>query len=392
MKFTFIDLFAGIGGFHQAAKELGGECVFASEIDKHACKTYEANHGIKPHGDITKIDAKDIPHHDILFAGFPCQSFSVAGKRLGFEDTRGTLFFEIVRILKEKQPKMFLLENVKGLKSHDNGKTLAIILDTLKSLDYNVHCNILNTKDYGIPQNRERIFFVGFKEPQPFQFPWKHAPITLSQFFGGNWAKDIAHTVRKGGRGSGIDDKHNWDSYIYSDLRNGKNTIHSWDIVETTDREKLICQLILQLRRRKQYTRSNKDGAPLMFPILKGFMADLEMSELDELVKKGILKEIQPYSYDFKNSRNMRGINGIYRIFSKDSIFPTLTATKQLDFIHDNSSIRKLTIQECALLQGFPADFIIPVSDTQAYKQFGNAVSVNVVRAILQQIFSVYFF
>ncbi len=316
MKFTFVDLFAGIGGFHQAAKELGGECVFASEIDKYACKTYEANHGIKPHGDITKIDTQDIPDHDILFAGFPCQSFSVAGKRLGFEDTRGTLFFEIIRILKEKQPKMFLLENVKGLKSHDNGKTLAIILDTLKSLGYNVHWNILNTKDYGIPQNRERIFFVGFKEPQPFQFPWKHAPITLSKFFGGNWTKDIAHTVRKGGRGSGIDDKHNWDSYYFSEK--AKLRLDKWEKDKTTS------------------------------------------------VKK---------------------------VYEDTAFIPTLRATYYKDNLKIAiDGIRRLTPQECALLQGFPKHFIIPVSDTQAYKQFGNAVSVNVVRAILQQIFSVSFF
>lgn len=262
----FIDLFAGIGGFHEAAKQLGWQCVFASEIDKYACQTYQANHGIIPHGDITKIDAQDIPDHDILFAGFPCQAFSVSGKRLGFEDTRGTLFFEIARILKEKQPKMFLLENVRGLKSHDNGKTFVIILDTLRTLGYEVHYNVLNTKDYGIPQNRERIFFVGFKDPREFVWPHKHQPITLKQFFGGAWARDTAHTVRAGGRSSGITDKHNWDSYYYE------------------------------------------------------------------------------------------------------------------------NEIRKLTPRECAALQGFSKDFIIPVSSHQAYKQFGNAVSVNVVVNLLKQI------
>lgn len=380
--FTFIDLFAGIGGFHQAAKELEGTCMFASEIDKHACKTYEYNHGIKPHGDITKIDAKDIPDHDILFAGFPCQSFSVAGKRLGFEDTRGTLFFEIARILKEEQPKMFLLENVKGLKSHDNGKTLATIVDTLQSLGYNVHYTILNTKDYGVPQNRERIFFVGFKEPRSFQWPQKHAPITLSQFFGGNWAKETAHTIKKGGRGSGVDDKHNWNSYMYSDLRNGENTIHSWDIIDTTDREKHICITLLTNRRKKIY--GNKDGNSLSFDDLVQLIPDLQQNELEQLIEKKILKKTDN-RYDFHNAKNSRGINGIYRVFSSQSIFPTITATKQLDFI-GFENIRRLTPHECARLQGFPNSFIFPVSDSQAYKQCGNAVSVNVVKEILKNI------
>lgn len=130
---------------------------FASEIDKYARITYEANHGHVPAGDITKIDAKDIPDHDILMAGFPCQAFSVAGKRLGFDDTRGTLFFEIARILKHKQPAMFLLENVKGLKSHDQGRTLQTILDTLVGLGYQVHWKILNAKDYGVPKPRTHL-------------------------------------------------------------------------------------------------------------------------------------------------------------------------------------------------------------------------------------------
>lgn len=290
--FTFIDLFAGIGGFHQAAKELGGQCVFASEIDKHACKTYAINHGLQPCGDITKIDAKDIPDHDMLFAGFPCQSFSIAGKRLGFEDTRGTLFFEIARILKEKQPKMFLLENVKGLKSHDNGKTLATILETLKSLGYEVHWKVLNAKDYGVPQNRERIFFIGFKEPRAFEWPTPQEKVTLSQVLEGEFEREIGYTVRAGGRGSNIGDKHNWDTYITHTNKSGTKTPHNYS-----------CAL-----------RANA-------------------------------------------SHNYLLVNGL----------------------------RRLTPRECARLQGFPDSFIIPVSNSQAYKQFGNAVCVKVVREILKQ-------
>lgn len=164
--FTFIDLFAGIGGFRIALQNLGGRCVFSSEIDKYACQTYANNFGDIPFGDITKIDAKDIPNHDILTGGFPCQAFSIAGKRAGFEDTRGTLFFEVARIIKEKQPKAFFLENVKGLANHKNGKTLQTILNVLRNdLSYIVpEPQIMNAKDFGVPQNRERIFIIGFRE------------------------------------------------------------------------------------------------------------------------------------------------------------------------------------------------------------------------------------
>src|SRR5690625_1434641 len=162
--FTYIDLFAGIGGFRQALDKFGGTCVFASEIDKFAAKAYETLYGHKPEGDITQIDAKDVPDHDLLVGGFPCQSFSVAGKRKGFEDTRGTLFFEIARIAKEKQPKALLLENVKGLVNHDKGRTLDIMIETLNEIGYAVDFEVLNSKYFGVPQNRERIFIVAIRE------------------------------------------------------------------------------------------------------------------------------------------------------------------------------------------------------------------------------------
>lgn len=171
-NFNFIDLFAGIGGFHSAAASLGGNCVFASEIDPDAQRAYTENYGIKPFGDVTKIDEKDIPEHDILFAGFPCQPFSIIGNKLGFDDIRGTLFFEIVRILKEKKPKAFVLENVKQLASHDKGKTLSVILQNLEDIGYNTSWKILNALDYGVPQKRERTIIVGFlKDNINFSFP-----------------------------------------------------------------------------------------------------------------------------------------------------------------------------------------------------------------------------
>ncbi len=166
-----IDLFAGIGGIRLGFESIGAECVFSSEWDKNAQKMYEANFGERPFGDINEIDPSDIPNHDFLLAGFPCQPFSIAGKQLGFADTRGTLFFNIEKILEEKKPYGFLLENVKRLTTHDNGQTFKVILKKLKNLGYTVHYKVLNTLDYGIPQKRERIYIVGFKESIHFEFP-----------------------------------------------------------------------------------------------------------------------------------------------------------------------------------------------------------------------------
>lgn len=171
-SFRFIDLFAGIGGIRLGFESAGGHCVFSSEFDKDACKTYEANFGEYPSGDITKIEAKEIPDFDILLGGFPCQAFSIIGKKEGFEnETCGTLFFEIERILREKKPKAFMLENVKNLTAHDKGKTFKIILRHLEALGYNVYAKVLNALDYGVPQKRERIIIVGFIDNVSFTFP-----------------------------------------------------------------------------------------------------------------------------------------------------------------------------------------------------------------------------
>jgi len=170
-KFTFIDLFAGIGGIRLAFERNGGKCVFTSEFDAPCQLMYEANFGEKPHGDITKIHTDEIPDHDILTGGFPCQAFSIIGHGKGFSDIRGTLFFDVERILRAKRPKAFLLENVKQLTSHDGGRTFKVILDTLESLGYYVHYKVLNGLDFGVPQKRERIMIVGFKKDYPFEFP-----------------------------------------------------------------------------------------------------------------------------------------------------------------------------------------------------------------------------
>lgn len=169
--FRFIDLFAGIGGIRIGFETVGGECVFSSEWDTGAQNTYEANFGEKPNGDITQINAKDIPDHDILLGGFPCQPFSIMGSKKGFLDTRGTLFFEIERILRDKQPRAILLENVKQFRTHDKGNTFRIIINKLEELGYHTYATILNALDFGLPQKRERTFIVGFRDNIQFQFP-----------------------------------------------------------------------------------------------------------------------------------------------------------------------------------------------------------------------------
>ena len=177
-NFTFIDLFAGIGGIRLGFESVGGKCVFSSEFDEDACKTYEANFGEHPAGDITKIEASNIPDFDILLGGFPCQAFSIIGKKEGFSnETCGTLFFEIERILKEKVPKAFMLENVRNLTAHDHGKTFKIIISHLETLGYHVYSSVLNALDYGVPQKRERIIIVGFLDDVKFEFP-KPVPIS----------------------------------------------------------------------------------------------------------------------------------------------------------------------------------------------------------------------
>ena len=294
-NFTYIDLFAGIGGFHQAASMLGGRCVFASEIDTFAQETYLENYGIKPHGDITKIELHEIPDHDILFAGFPCQPFSIIGNLKGFEDTRGTLFFEIARILKGKKTPAFILENVKQLSSHDNGKTLDRILETLENIGYEVHHKVINALDFGLPQKRERIIIVGFKNStKSFKFP---API---------------------GKGDLCD-------VLDSD--------------ETVDPKYFASEKIVSKRHEKHRSKyplsiwhENKAGNITSYPYSCALRAGA--------------------------SHNYLLVNGK----------------------------RRLTPREMLRLQGFPDTFKIVCSDAQTKKQAGNAVPVNIIKYVLQEV------
>ncbi|MFK4376986.1 DNA (cytosine-5)-methyltransferase 1 [Bacillus sp. RC218] len=304
-RFKFIDLFAGIGGIRIPFGELGGHCLFSSEWDKFARKTYRINFGEEPdERDIATVPLNEIPSHDILLGGFPCQPFSQAGLKLGFEDTRGTLFFNVAQIISDKRPAAFLLENVKQLRGHDKGRTLQVILNTLRNdLNYTVHVKVLAAKEFGVPQNRERIFIVGFDnerggEIAPFEFPVPTNELT-----------------RVG------------------------------DILECNPNPK--------------YTISDK--------LYAGHLKRKEMHK-----EKG---------------------NGFgFSLFDENSSY---TNTISARYYKDGSEIlinqgatknpRKLTPRECARLQGYPEKYIIPVSDSQAYKQFGNSVTVPVIRAIAQE-------
>lgn len=297
-RFRFIDLFAGIGGIRMGFESVGGECVFTSEWDGPAQKTYQANYGELPYGDITKIKPDEIPPFDVLLAGFPCQPFSQAGLKKGFGDTRGTLFFNIARIVEYHKPSVVFLENVRNLGTHDGGNTLKVILKTLEDLGYTVFHQLLNAKDFGVPQNRVRIYIVGFKKLVDFEFPTPpKTPTSLGR--------------------------------------------------------------ILEKKVDEKYTISDKLWAG-------------HQRRKKEHKEKG---------------------NGFgYSLFNKDSKY---TSTISARYYKDGSEIlveqknknpRKLTPREAARLQGYPDSFVIPVSDNQAYKQFGNSVAVPVIRSLAKKI------
>jgi len=297
-----IDLFAGIGGirlgFEQAFS--GVECVFTSEIDKFAIQTYKANFGEENiNGDITLISEKDIPEHDILLAGFPCQPFSQAGLKKGFSDTRGTLFFDIERILIEKKPKAFLLENVKQLKGHEKGQTLKIILEHLRNAGYKVYFDVLKARDFGVPQNRERIFIVGFLDQEvDFKFP---QPTNTETFVG--------------------------------------------SILENSVDEKYTISDKLWEGHQRRKTQNKLNG--------KGF-------------GYGLFNTSSPYT------------NTISARYYKDG--------SEILIEQKGKNPRKITPREAARLQGYPDSFEIPVSNAQAYRQFGNSVCVPVIAAIAKEI------
>lgn len=306
-KLKFIDLFAGIGGFRIALEELGAECVFSSEIDKHCAITYKDNFGAEVHGDITKIDESEIPNHDIICGGFPCQPFSISGNRLGFEDSRGTLFFDIVRIANEKKPKVIFLENVANLAKHNDAETVKLMIETLESLNYDVYHKILSSSDYGVPQIRKRLYFVAFRKDlkvKSFDFP----------------------------------EKKNDNTYV------------------------------------EQILEKNVDSKYIVKKEVKYLKDDIDVN-VKKTFRLGIIN---------------KGGQGD-RIYSTKGYGITLSANgggnaaKTGGYLVDGKA-RRLTPRECARMQGFPESFIINPLDNQAYKQFGNSVSVPVILEIGKKI------
>lgn len=304
-KYKFIDLFAGIGGFRLAFERAGFECVWSSEWDKFAQQTYASNFNEMPAGDVTKIEVRDIPEHDVLIAGFPCQPFSISGvsKRRslnrpdGFDDpTQGTLFFEIMRIVIEKKPLALVLENVKHLENHDRGRTFAVIMNSLHEAGYQTQFRVLNASEF-VPQHRRRVFIVGFRKSVPFEFP--------------NFSDEGPS------------------------LRN-----------------------ILEDKVDSKYTLSNK---------------------------------LWRYLQEYKAKHRAAGNGFGYGLVGPDDTTRTLSARYYKDgseilLAQEGRNPRRLTPRECARLMGFPESFRIPVSDTQAYKQFGNAVVVPVAEAVAQRV------
>lgn len=278
----FIDLFCGIGGFHQAGKSLGMECVFACDIDEQARKAYEHNYGIKPHGDITGVRSKYIPDHQILFAGFPCQPFSIIGSRNGFADARGTLFFEIARIIEDKAPEAFVLENVRQLASHDHGKTLTRILEILRDdLGYHVEYKIFNALNFGVPQKRERVLIVGFKHPVA-DFGWDNIskiPMKpLSEILESD--PDEKHFVSERIKKSRLA-KHTpkVTPSIWHENKAGNVSSHPFSCALRAGAVKTIIEkVVLNARRNQTESHLNKKGGSL-----EEWPADLRVREMPEV-------------------------------------------------------------------------------------------------------------
>ncbi|MEN9848865.1 MAG: hypothetical protein RL368_1605 [Pseudomonadota bacterium] len=418
----FIDLFAGMGGFRlgfeNSCRNMGitPSCILSSEIKSHAITVYQDNFkGASLVGDITQINAKDIPDFDVLLAGFPCQAFSNAGKRQGFLDTRGTLFFEIERILQEKRPSIFILENVEGLVTHDKdsptekmGKTLRIILEKLNQLNYFVNWQVFDAKNFGLAQSRKRIFIVGstteFINLDNFPIRQTRLKTVLEQ---GKAVMNnrlsqllLEHFPLHKLHGKSVKDK-----------RGGIDNIHSWDIElkgRVSQDQRDLLEAILLARRNKKWAISKgiawMDGMPLtcseietffQHPNLDELLQDLACKnylkfehpkDLVEVVEDGKTKLVRKYREDLEKGYNIVAGKLSYeinKILDPEDIAPTLTAT-DLDrvVVPDTTGIRKLTLVEQCRLFGFPDNFQLNISERLAHDLFGNTVPVSVVTAV----------
>lgn len=397
--FSFIDLFSGIGGFRTALSNVGGECLGFSEIASDAIRTYCKNYNeseLNNLGDITKL--KNLPEHDFLTAGVPCQSWSIAGKKLGFDDDRGQLWNDTLYLLNESRPKAFIFENVKGLSDPRNSDALEYIMRRIKEAGYYAEKYVLNAYDYGVPQTRVRIYIIGFKDKKFFErFRLPHTcpgRLSLSEVIDGNGEMIKPNHCNKVRWSLSCNEKGFNDYFLFNDLRNGQTTIHSWDIEETTEREKTICDLILKNRRKSVYgildgnalaldhlvqldgaIRQEElerlvekkilkrvfyryevvkndgdltDDERLLISFRKGrsiLVDELKLNRvfrvkkiniadtIESLVEKGVLKCVET-RYDFKHSKISTGLFGINRIFLRSSkIYPTLVASDTNDYI-----------------------------------------------------------
>ncbi len=303
-KFTFIDLFAGIGGFKMALNSNAGNCLGFGEINKDAIFAYCDNYNVSPNlnfGDITKI--KELPEHDILTAGVPCQSWSIAGRNLGFDDDRGQLWNDTIFLLNQSKPKAFIFENVKGLVDPRNKKALQYILDRIKEAGYYANYYVINSHDYGVAQNRIRVYIIGFREKKYFdQFLLPNhvdQRTTLANILGLEIPNKENEIIQKDLFGNPIQQrqmslssKNGFNDYfLFNDLRNGHTTIHSWDISDTTERQKEICLLLLRNRRKSHF--GLLDGNPLSLKQFQSLDSSINQVELDELIELSILKKIE---------------------------------------------------------------------------------------------------
>lgn len=418
----FIDLFAGIGGIRKgfeiacAKKGFTTECVFTSEIKDHAIEVLKQNHpGEEIHGDITQIDAKEIPDFDFLLGGFPCQAFSSAGKRLGFSDTRGTLFFDVERILKEKNPYGFVLENVEGLVNHDRenpkdkiGRTLSTILEHLEALGYKVSWRVLNAKYFGVPQERKRIYIVGTKRDYPDLSTFKHTSKLLGDVLENGLNTEhskfidilLAHYSIEELEGKSIKDK-----------RGGDNNIHSWDIemkgpVSPTQRQ--LLNTMLKERRKKKWAEEYgidwMDGMPLTIDQIRTFFEHPELEEmLNDLVQKKYLRYEHPKKkvenrreYDTSLPKGYNIVAGkmsfeISKIMGKNDIAPTLVAMDmQHLYVTDGMGVRTLSLREGLRLFGYPDDYKLDIEKNLGYDLLGNTVVVPVIAEVSGRVLDIY--
>ena len=430
-KVKFIDLFAGLGGirlgFEKSFQDLGfeTECVMTSEIKPYAVETLSKNFNHDYFvGDIFQVENKQIPDFDFLLGGFPCQPFSAGGKRQGFVDTRGTLFFEIERILRDKKPYGFILENVEGLVKHDLenkndeiGRTLSTILYKLENeLGYEVSWEVLDSIDFGLPQSRKRIFIVGTKDKKPniktesksfkaLKSILENGLETMNTDF---TKKLLSHFEIEDLYGKSIKDK-----------RGGNNNIHSWDIGikgEVSDEQIILLNKLFKERRKKHWAEKIgidwMDGMPLNLEQISTFYQSQNLEEmLNDLVEKGYLRFEHPKKlvreitengekkyrdYDTTKPKGYNIVTGklsfeINKILDPNDIAPTLVATDVSRLaVPDNGGLRRLTIREGLRLFGYPEWYEIPVKETEAFDLLGNTVAVPVVEHVAKEVAEIY--